>query len=252
MFYFFAAGLFSYAEDLNSGNEDILKKKTENIYNEKIDTDIVRCIKLPDGYHEGLFKEGNKIFINNGENGDTWVLDIDSEKILTFIKSCGTFTEGLTKDSKGRYWVSDWDDLKLYRVSIENNKMKPEFEVSFAPLHPAGVAATDGKIYMLTWKRGIGTEYHLFSLDEEGKILSKIKILGIYEPSQLAWDGKNLWISSWYSRRIYKVDINNLEILGYIVSPVSDTTGIVCDGEFLWVTGTKSDLYQLKIKRKII
>ena len=93
----------------------------------------------------------------------------------------------------------------------------------------------------------MGTTYYLLRMGKSGKVLSKNKIKGIHEPSQLTWDGNYLWISSWYSRKIYKVEPGTLSIVGHFSSPVSDTTGIFHDGEYFWVTGTRSDLYKLRV-----
>jgi sugar lactone lactonase YvrE len=64
----------------------------------------------------------------------------------------------------------------------------------------------------------------------------------------MAWDGKNIWVSSWYDGRIYKMDPDTMDILGYITSPVKKTTGIAFEGAFLWVTGTYSDLYKMELQ----
>jgi hypothetical protein len=79
-------------------------------------------------------------------------------------------------------------------------------------------------------------------------MLKSYRINNIQEPSQMAWDGKNLWVSSWYDRRIYKLDPDTMDIIGYINSPVKKTTGIAWDGAFLWVTGTYSDLYKMELQ----
>ena len=85
-------------------------------------------------------------------------------------------------------------------------------------------------------------------LTDEQRMIVKMKIRGIHEPSQLAWDGEHLWISSWYNSKVYKVDVNNFKVLGAFKSPAKETTGITWDGEYLWVTGTHADLYQVKLK----
>jgi hypothetical protein len=70
------------------------------------------------------------------------------------------------------------------------------------------------------------------------------------EPCQLAWDGKYLWMSSWYDRRVYKVDVERMEAIGYFCSPVERTTGIAWDGKYLWLTATHGDLYKIEILTK--
>jgi hypothetical protein len=63
----------------------------------------------------------------------------------------------------------------------------------------------------------------------------------------MAWDGAYLWVSSWYEQKVYKIDVNNWDILSAFRSPVPKTTGIAFDGKYLWLTGTYSDLYKLEI-----
>ena len=218
-------------------------------YSGNIPVKTVRQVKLPKGYHEGIFidKDNARAWINNGEKGKTWVVSLADGAAISEIDPISTFTEGVTSAAGGKYWVTDWDEKKLYRAVIENGRMKGELEVSFAPSYVAGVVFTGQNVYLLTWSRGIGTVYHLVKLDADGNIIEKIKINDIPEPSQLAWDGKYLWMSSWYNKRIYKVDPSTYEILGYFYSPAEDATGIFWDGKFFWVTGTYDDLYQVEL-----
>jgi len=225
--------------------DDSLKKAEE--YQANIPIEVIRKVELPKGYHEGLFIEGNKMWVNNGEKGKTWIIDLSSGKVISEIEPPGTFSEGISAAPDGKFWITDWDTKKLYLTKIEENKMIPVSEKSLEPGRPTGVVWNGSNLYVITWTRGIGTKYHLLKMDKEGNILHKVRIKRIHEPSQLAWDGKNLWISSWYNQRVYKIDVNTLQIVGHFRSPVNETTGIVWDGKYMWVTGTKSDLYQVKL-----
>ncbi len=216
-------------------------------YETAIAMEIIRKIELPKGYHEGLLLQNGNIWVNNGEGGATWVVDLASGEVVSEIKPVATFSEGITHAPDKRYWITDWDTKKLYLVSIDGNIMTAESEIAFDPAHPAGVIWNGEYLYLVTWTRGLGTRYHLLKMDKEGNVLSKARIKNIPEPSQLAWDGKDLWISSWFNRRVYRIDTETLEVTGYFRSKVKNTTGIVWDGEYFWVTGTKSDLYQIKI-----
>jgi len=185
--------------------------------------------------------------VNNGDKGNTWIVSKETGEVTGEIIPAGTFSEGIDRDAGGRYWITDWDKKKLYMVEIEDMVMVPRLEVSLKPSRPTGVVWNGEHLYVITWTRGMGTAYHLLTVDTEGNILAKVKINGVHEPSQLAWDGEHLWISSWYTKRVYKVDTGTMRIMGHFKSPVSDTTGIVWDGPYMWLTGTKSDLYQLEI-----
>jgi len=208
---------------------------------------VLRKIPLPKGYHEGLYVDGKNVWVNNGENGNTWVVDTDTEKVVSEIKPVGTFTEGITEVPFKKYWVSDWDTEKIYKVRIENNKMIPEIEVSFKRSQPAGIVWNEEYLYAITWTRGFGTMYHLLRMNASGKVLDKIRIRGIQEPSQITWDGKSLWISSWFQRRVYKINEKTLKIEGYFRTNIEKTTGVAWDGKYFWLTGTAADLYQVEL-----
>lgn len=213
---------------------------------ESIPIRVMRKIKVPSGYHEGLYLEGKDIWLANGEKGAIWVIDLATGATIATIEPLSTFTEGITRGADG-YYVTDWDEKKLYKARLSDGRLVATAEVSFEPSHPAGVVWAGKRLFAVTWTRGMGTKFDLVELDAELRILRRYRINRIQEPSQLAWDGKHLWISSWYSRLVYKVDVDAMRILGSFRSPVELTTGIAWDGSFLWLTGTHGDLYQLEI-----
>lgn len=215
----------------------------------RISVRLVKKISLPKGYHEGLFFDGKNIWVCNGKGGKTWVIDTVSGSIVSDIKLPGNFTEGVAMTKDGTYWVTDWDDKKIYHAKNDNNKMVVEYERDIAPAHPTGVVLADKMFYVITWTRGPGgTKYHLMQISDDGRLFQITNIKGIPEPAHLTWDGKNLWIASWYNQRVYKIDINTFKILGSFRAPAADTTGLAWDGKHLWVTGTYAGLYQLEIR----
>jgi len=226
---------------------DKVFKKAEN-YQSMIAIKRIRKIKLPEGYHEGLLIDGDNVWVNNGEGGKTWVIDLNSGDIVSKLEPVATFSEGIFAAPGGKYWITDWDTKKLYRVKIEGERMRAEFELSLAPSRPTGIAWDGNHLYVITWTRGVtGTRYHILKIGKNGNILDKVRIKGISEPSQMAWDGKHLWVSSWFDRRVYKIDIETAEIKGYFRSGIKNLTGIAWDGKGFWLTGSKADLYQVKL-----
>ncbi len=215
---------------------------------EAIPVEVVKRIDLPRGYHEGLFYDGKNIWVINGKKGKIWVMDTSTGSVAADIEPIADFTEGISLMPDGSYYVTDWDAKKLYRARLKDNKLVAESEIDLAPSYPAGVIWNGSELYVITWTRGMGgTKYHLLRFDGKGKLLDKIRIKNIEEPAHLAWDGKDLWITSWYSKQVYKVDLKRMKSVGVFTSPVSDATGIVWDGEYLWLTGTDGDLYRLKV-----
>lgn len=240
VFLFFISTL-TYADD-----EKALTKS--HSYRPYFNTKIIRRIEIPKGYHEGLFLDDKNIFVCNGENLNIWLVDVDSGRIKSEIIPAGTFTESVYKKNNGKFIVSDWERRAIYIASIVDNKLIVESEFLLGESYPAGAIYLDGSIYVITWTRSVsGTKYHLVKYDDTGVIQDKIRIDNIPEPSQLCWDGEKLWISSWFDRHIYKVDIKQCKIEGYFSSKIEQTTGVVWDGKYFWITGTKSDLYQLEL-----
>ncbi len=218
---------------------------------EAIPVEVVKRIDLPRGYHEGLFYDGQNIWVLNGKKGKAWVVDINSGAVKKEVEHVAGFAEGMTKRDEDTFYITDWDEKKLYTVKIEDNKMLPLSDLSLAPAFPAGVVCNGSDLFIITWTRRLtGTKFDILQMNERLELIRKAEIKHIPEPSQLAWDGQNLWITSWFKRLVYKVDINSWEILGAFKSPVPRTTGIVWDGRYMWITGTYSDLYQLKIGKR--
>ncbi|MFH1395052.1 MAG: hypothetical protein ABIH09_02735 [Candidatus Omnitrophota bacterium] len=238
---------FFYNELSYSDSEDLALAHSPN-YTSNIHIAVVEKFPLPQGYHEGLLWHDNRIWVSNGKGGNIWIVNPEDGAIDNEIKTIGSFTEAVVSTGRGIFRVTDWDDKKIYSVKIENNKMEERGAVNIENARPAGMVSIKDKIYVITWERGLGTKYFLLEFDEKNNILRKIQIKRIHEPAHLAWDGNNLWITSWFNGFVYKIDIETLEILGSFKAPVSDTTGITWDGDFFWITGTNSNLYKLKVE----
>jgi len=216
---------------------------------EQIKSKVVAKIKIPKWYHEGLYYDGKDIWVNNGKKGDTWIVDTNTGKITGRIKPAGSFTEAITPKDKDTFFVTDWDAKKVYTSNIDGGNMYALSEKSVEPAHPAGAVWNGSNLFVITWTRSpAGTKFHLLKMDADMNILSASEVVKIPEPAHLAWDGKHMWISCWYSKRIYKVDIEKSEILGYLKSPAAKATGIAWDGKYLWVTGTHDNLYKMELK----
>lgn len=216
---------------------------------EVIKVKVIAKIEIPKWYHEGLYFDGKDIWVNNGKNGKTWVIDTSNGSVIKEIDPAGTFTEAMTAKDMDTLFVTDWDFKKIYTTRITDAEMSAESEVSVAPAHPTGIAWNGENLFVITWTRGLGgTKFNMLKMDDKFNIISSTPIKNIAEPAHLAWDGKNLWVSCWYSRRVYKLDADDFKILGYFRSPVKKTTGIAWDGKYLWLTGTYSNLYKMEIQ----
>ena len=210
---------------------------------------IVETIPLPRGWHEGLFLNGTDIWVSNGHKGKVWVVDTESGKVVSNIEPIAGFSEAVFGRGDGLFFVTEWDEERVYKARLDGKRLIPESSVSVSPAHPAGALWNGDKLLVIVWTRGMGTKFDLLEMGADLNVLSRISIQNIEEPAHLAWDGENLWVTSWYYPLVYKVDIKRREILGAFRSPVSMTTGIAWDGKYLWLTGTYSDLYKLEIAK---
>lgn len=216
--------------------------------NKLLHAKILAKIEIPKWYHEGLYFDGKNIWVNNGEDGNTWIVDTSNGSVIKEIEPVGTFTESITLKSNNLFFVTDWNSEKIYTIRIEKGRMIAQSETCVSPAHPAGAIWNGSNLFVITWTRTlVGTKFHIIKMDDKFNVVTKKRIDRIQEPAHLAWDGKNLWISSWYDRRVYKVGPENFEIIGYFKSPVERTTGISWDGKYLWLTGTNADLYKMEI-----
>ena len=212
------------------------------------DSQVVKKIPIPKGYHEALLVEGADIWVTNGKGLKTWVVDKASGSMKNELAGVAGFTEGITRMPDGTYMTADWQEKKIYRVRVMENRMFPIAEKSVAPAFPAGVLWNGSRLYVVTWTRGMGTKFNILEMDEKFDVIRRISVPHIQEPAHLAWDGRYIWISSWYSKTAYKINPQNWMIIGQVRSPISRATGIAWDGRYLWLTGTYSDLYQLQVE----
>ena len=213
-----------------------------------INVKITKRIPIPRWYHEGLLINGDSVWVANGRDGNVWVVDSVSGKITSEISPPAGFTEAIVKTKDNKYLVTDWDDKKLYETSLKDDKLIIERTLfDFSPSHPAGLVYTNDSLLAIVWTRGLGTKFEIIKLDKEFKLLERIEIKDIQEPAHMAWDGKYLWITGWYNRRVYKVDAGSWKMVASFRAPLNKVTGIVWDEKYLWVTGTYADLYQLSV-----
>ena len=212
-----------------------------------ISANIIKKMPLPKSYHEGLYLDGADMWVINGEKGKVWVVDTASGKTISTIEPIADFTEAISKKSDNLFFVSDWDEKRIYKARLENNKLVAESSVSVSPAHPAGILWIGDRLFVIAWTRGLGTKFDLLEMDGEMKLVRRISIQAIQEPAHLTWDGKYLWITGWYDSLVYKIDIDKLEIVGDFLAPCPRATGIAWDGKYFWLTGTYSDLYQMEV-----
>jgi hypothetical protein len=214
----------------------------------EIPSRVERQVAVPRFYHEGLYFDGKSLWLCNGEGGMIWVIDPDTGEVRSEVRPVSCFTEAVTARGDGAFYTTEWYDKKVYRVRVESDALKAEACASVDPSHPAGAVWAGDRLYVVTWDRGItGTKFGILEMGADLGVAGRIQVKDIQEPCQLAWDGTFLWMTSWYEKRIYKIDVRLWEVVGYFCSPVKKTTGIAWDGKGLWVTGTHEHLYRVSL-----
>ncbi len=227
-------------------SKDATLSYSEN-YAPRMPIKVQKKIALPKGYHEGILLHKGRIWVNNGKGQNTWVINPETGEVESEIKSAGRFTEAIAPASDGLFWITDWDDKRIYRAKLKTDEWEIMSQIPLQNARPTGIVRAGDAMYVITWERGLGTKYYLSKFDKEGNISERIRIKRIHEPSQLAWDGNALWITSWYSGIVYKINIDSLEVEGSFKSPAAAVTGIAWDGKHFWITGTSADLYKVEI-----
>jgi len=227
-------------------SEDAALSYSEN-YAPRMPIKVQKKIALPKGYHEGILSHKGRIWVNNGKGQNTWVINPETGEVESVIASLGRFTEAIAPAPDGNFWITDWDDKRIYRAKLEKGEWEIVSQIPIKDARPTGLARVAGAMYAIIWERGLGTKYYLLKFDKEGNISERIRIKRIHEPSQLAWDGNALWITSWYSGIVYKINIDSRKVEGSFKSPAVETTGIAWDGKCFWITGTNADLYKVEI-----
>ena len=144
-----------------------------------ISAKTLREIPLPKSYHEGLSPDGSNIWVVNGEKGKVWVVDTVSGKISYDIEPIAGFTEAVSRKSDNLFFVTDWDEKKIYKARLDNNRLTEESSVSVSPAHPAGVLWTGERLFVIIWTRGMGTKFELLEMDGDMKLLRRISIQAI-------------------------------------------------------------------------
>ena len=156
-----------------------------------------------------------------------------------------------------------WDDpggslgFNIYRTD------SPSPIGNVPPDHPRFIDTNvnNGQVYSYyitaLWNIGEGapsdttTGYPMAIPDEPGKVVSYARPGG--RPYGIAFDGTNVWMSSWYSAEIVKFDPVTWQALGSIPAPGGQGYGMDWDGTSLWVANRPDGgVYQIDLDGNIL
>jgi len=209
---------------------------------------------------EGLASDGTHLWVADFITARLYRIDTETKTVVQEYVAPGPRPEGLTWDGS-RLWCADWTNKKIYRLEVGETTLvvDREFPVpaEAGDAKPVGLAWDGEALWLTTW-----TPYYLFRVDPiSGQALVTRMLQAPAEPlyptagpapEDLAWDGTHLWITDWYTRKVYRVDPVTLTVTETRDSGGPRSVGLAFHKGYLWngdtgSTGVDPALYQLDI-----
>jgi sugar lactone lactonase YvrE len=168
----------------------------------------------------------------------------------------GPHPEGLAWDGT-HLWSADWETRKIYRHAVTDSGItvvgffdapRPE-----SGTRPVGLTWDGSALWLTTWYPVM-----LYRLDPmDGAVLYSRSVVGLYAlppfptsyaPEDLAWDGSHLWLTDWFTPRIFELDPTTLAVLDSLDCPGHASVGLTFHQGHLWNgdTGDRA-LYRLEV-----
>ncbi len=200
------------------------------------------------GYSEGLDYYHN--FLWNALPNEIKKIDPKNGEIVGRFKPATEYSESIMW-FKGLFWNLSFSDNGIYKGNIKKNKI--EFKkVGITPeAHGWGIT-NDGINLIIT---GHYSSNIYFINPKTFKIERRIKA-EVKDIEDLAWDGENIWTSSFTSYRgqIFRLNPQNGKITGIFSLPDKESCpvidGIAFDGRNLWISGKYCpSIYCVKLPR---
>ena len=89
----------------------------------------------------------------------------------------------------------------------------------------------------------------VYKIDTSGSVVDSFAFPGYISPGDLAFDGTHLWAASTHQEKIHQVSTSGV-LIQTINAPGDTTSGLACDGRYLWITSNEASGYTVyKIDR---
>lgn len=220
----------------------------ESLYLDRLDA--------PGPQPEGLASDGEHLWVGDFQTGLIYRVDTDRPESTTAFASPGHRVEGLAWDGT-HLWSADYETKLIYRLEVTDTAL-----VVTRTLTPPGTGkpvglAWDGEaLWLTTW-----TPFYLYRVDPvTGQALVTRMIQAPAEPlyptagvgrypEDLAWDGEALWITDWYTGKVYRIDPQTLTHLETREAGGDRSLGLAFHQGYLWNgdTAAPTSLYRLDI-----
>ncbi len=210
----------------------ILFAKTGFSQNSSKNWSILQTYQVPEGI-SGLAWDGQFIYFGiYGANGnEIYKFDPTDGSYQLFFNGPQDDAFGLTYD--GQYlWTTDHPGSSSDpAIAIQMDTLGNNIGQFNLPDHyMSGIAYDGGDFWVSTYYSPDG---HIYKVDNAGNIIKDFAAPDD-QPWDLAIGDSCLWMADKWGHNIYQIDTSDGSLIETYPSEVSDPTGIVYDGNFLW------------------
>ncbi len=211
-------------------------------------------LDAPGPQPERLASDGTHLWVGDYITGLIYRVDPARPESTRAYASPGPHVEGLTWDGT-HLWSADWSTGLIYRLAVGDTVLA--VTRSFAAPgagDPVGLAWDGEALWLTTWNPPI-----LYRLDPAaGAVLVEqpVKWDGgslypahAFFPEDLAWDGEALWMTDWWTRKVYRINPDTFELLDTRDAGGNRSLGLAFHKGYLWNgdTETPPSLFRLDV-----
>jgi sugar lactone lactonase YvrE len=221
--------------------------------------EVLRRLDAPGPQPEGLASDGVDLWVADYQSGLLYEMETGTGTVLRTFEAPGPRPEGLAWDGS-HLWCADWDSRRVYRLAVGESTLTVDRELPVpAPAengHPVGLAWDGSALWLTTWQ-----PFYLLRLDpvtgtvlrsrnlQDAPPLYPPRVPGSLAPEDLAWYGGQLWITDWYTWKIYRVDPESLLVTETYDAGATASVGLTFHGGRLWNgdTDAPASLFELDV-----
>ena len=215
-------------------------------------------IPSPGPQPEGIASDGTHLYVADFIDGTISRADPAAPAGAVDFPSPGPHPEGLAWDGS-HLWSADWETGRIYRHQVSDTALTVDFFFDApgaeAGTHPVGLTWDGASLWLTTW-----SPFMLYRLDPAtGAVLGSRRVEGLYPrdpapvsfsyaPEDLAWDGTHLWITDWYTPKLFRIDPTTFEVVSTLPAPARGSVGLTFHRGYLWNGSTEERaLYRLEV-----
>ena len=215
-------------------------------------------IPSPGPQPEGMASDGTYLYVADFLDASISRIDPAAPAAAVSFRSPGPHPEGLAWDGT-HLWSADWETRRIYRHQVSDTALTVDFFFD-APrpetsTRPVGLTWDGSALWLTTWYPGM-----LYRLDPAtGAVLVSRRVEDLYPrdpepisysyaPEDLAWDGTHLWVTDWYTPKIFRIEPTTFEVASTTPSPARGSVGLAFHRGYLWNGSTEERaLYRLEV-----